>query len=356
MFRPNSSRRGAALAVAGAALALAAGLPRGAIAEGNSFDERLRRAAAAQDARNRAEEEEYRRLAAAAAARREAAEKEHDAELRRRERDFRAMIAQQREEEAAWRRATEAHAQATAGQLGQGVAAARTELSAREAESERAFLQKRMEFSRELKARRDEQLARAEALRQRNATGEKTRNRPASASGASPAGRPGPAAPRQGPPASQPAATGSPPAAAKPMAATPRPHARVYDAPAGPLPASACVPQPDEDSNVLFRAVDPVVGRLFGPCCGISNRCDHLPLACFGADQNGACGRHDHVLANRCRRGWRELGDGCVRAAHRRLAAESDSFPFRVLFGILGAEPGRRDPDFPPPGSPGKMY
>ncbi len=113
---------------------------------------------------------------------------------------------------------------------------------------------------------------------------------------------------------------------------------RVYDRPAGPLTPEKCLPRIGPESFPGEHTFDAILRNTFGSCCGGTNRCEHVPAECFGTDQNASCARHDRDVY-KCGSGAFDLGNACVRSAHRRLARDSSNLPFKVIFGHLGDEP-----------------
>jgi hypothetical protein len=99
-----------------------------------------------------------------------------------------------------------------------------------------------------------------------------------------------------------------------------------------------CTPYTDSDASTLARWGDDVVGATFGECGGASNRCDHLPDVCFGADQNGAFGRHDAALA-KCNAPWYDFGNPCVDKANLALGGDkATKQPLRTIFNTMGGQ------------------
>jgi hypothetical protein len=132
-----------------------------------SFEARLRKATEAYAKKSHAEEEEQKRLVAAFAAKREAMQEQEEAELCQAELAFRQRMASRKLEEAARLRELETKLKGNEEQLAKAVADLKGRMLAREAESERAFLQKRETFSQELKAKVAGELAKAETERER---------------------------------------------------------------------------------------------------------------------------------------------------------------------------------------------
>jgi hypothetical protein len=94
-----------------------------------------------------------------------------------------------------------------------------------------------------------------------------------------------------------------------------------------------------ERSSLFERVRDDAIGKRLAPCCGATNRCEHLSEHCFGNDLNGACAQHDRDLTE-CGRPWHDFDDSCVRRVHRELSERLEGAPLtREVFRRMGQEP-----------------
>ncbi|MBX9581868.1 MAG: hypothetical protein K2X87_16310 [Gemmataceae bacterium] len=152
---------------AAAGLLLGVGLSAVGQPPTESFDEKLRKAAEAQAGKSQAEDGELKRLLAESKARREAGEKQAEADLRQAETAFEQKREQLRREGAEARKELEARLGADSKALSAALADLRTRMAVREAPSEADFKRQREAFSKKLSDAVADELAKAEAERER---------------------------------------------------------------------------------------------------------------------------------------------------------------------------------------------